>query len=89
MHNYAIGRIRLVQKRFGRRFSFTPLYRWQKFENERHYEPGEDIRRVWHGLTYDFRRAARRYREVLCVQQLDTCKGSFRPNMMRSEESTQ
>ncbi|CAB3405883.1 unnamed protein product [Caenorhabditis bovis] len=38
---------------------------WQNFENERHYEPGEDVmKRVWHGLTYDFRRWKRRYQEA-------------------------
>ncbi|XGW16336.1 hypothetical protein V3C99_001641 [Haemonchus contortus] len=38
---------------------------WQTFENERHYEPGEDyLKRTWHGLTYDFRRWKRRYQEA-------------------------
>lgn len=38
---------------------------WQKFENERYFTPGEEVlKRVKHGLTYDFRRATRRYKEV-------------------------
>lgn len=38
---------------------------WQNFENERHYEPGEEpLKRTWHALTYDFRRWKRRYYEV-------------------------
>ncbi|EYC08778.1 hypothetical protein Y032_0064g3524 [Ancylostoma ceylanicum] len=38
---------------------------WQSYENERHYEPGEDaLNRTWHGLTYDFRRWKRRYQEA-------------------------
>ncbi|VDM77902.1 unnamed protein product [Strongylus vulgaris] len=38
---------------------------WQSYENERHYEPGEDaLSRTWHGLTYDFRRWKRRYQEA-------------------------
>ncbi|EFO93823.1 hypothetical protein CRE_12628 [Caenorhabditis remanei] len=38
---------------------------WQRFENERHFEPGEDVmKRVWHGLTYDFRRWKRRFQEA-------------------------
>lgn len=47
----------------------TPLS-WQKFENERHFEPGEDVmKRVWHGLSYDFRRWKRRFQEVLKIRQ--------------------
>ena len=43
----------------------TTCCSWQKFENERHFEPGEDILgRTWHGLTYDWRRWRRRYYEV-------------------------
>ncbi|VDM44965.1 unnamed protein product [Toxocara canis] len=39
--------------------------KWQNFENERHFEPGEDVlKRVWHGLTYDFKRWKRRYKEA-------------------------
>lgn len=38
---------------------------WQNYENERHFQRGEEaFRRVKHGLTYDFRRASRRYKEV-------------------------
>ncbi|ETN85165.1 hypothetical protein RB195_021643 [Necator americanus] len=38
---------------------------WQAYDNERHYEPGEDaLNRTWHGLTYDFRRWKRRYQEA-------------------------
>ncbi|KAL6724782.1 hypothetical protein Aduo_019639 [Ancylostoma duodenale] len=38
---------------------------WQSYENERHYEPGEDpLNRTFHGLTYDFRRWKRRYQEA-------------------------
>ncbi|TKR81396.1 hypothetical protein L596_015270 [Steinernema carpocapsae] len=45
--------------------STTGTFTWKKFENERHYEPGEDVpKRVWHGLTYDFRRWKRRYEEA-------------------------
>uniref|UniRef100_A0A158R5J2 FAD-dependent oxidoreductase domain-containing protein 1 n=1 Tax=Syphacia muris TaxID=451379 RepID=A0A158R5J2_9BILA len=46
-------------------FHTSSSFRWQDFENERHYEPGEDVRkRVWHALTYDFRRWKRRYKEA-------------------------
>lgn len=48
-----------------RHLSTTPVRFWQNFENERHFEPGEELfKRVNHGLTYDFRRARRRYKEV-------------------------
>ncbi|VDM60565.1 unnamed protein product [Angiostrongylus costaricensis] len=48
-----------------RRIHFSIPSHWQTFENERHYEPGEDyLKRTWHGLTYDFRRWRRRYEEV-------------------------
>lgn len=41
--------------------------KWRNYENERHYEQGEDMfGRTWHGLTYDYRRAKRRFQEV-CV----------------------
>lgn len=50
---------------YARCFTTTPIRCWQNFENERHYEPGEEfLKRVKHGLTYDFRRAQRRYKEV-------------------------
>uniref|UniRef100_A0A0N4Z5L0 FAD-dependent oxidoreductase domain-containing protein 1 n=1 Tax=Parastrongyloides trichosuri TaxID=131310 RepID=A0A0N4Z5L0_PARTI len=43
----------------------TKVKCWQKFENERHYEPGEDVPgRIWHGLTYDFRRWRRRFNDA-------------------------
>ncbi|VDD87417.1 unnamed protein product [Enterobius vermicularis] len=46
-------------------FHTSTVNRWQDFENERHYEPGEDVmKRVWHGLTYDIRRWKRRYNEA-------------------------
>uniref|UniRef100_A0AC35TSI0 DAO domain-containing protein n=1 Tax=Rhabditophanes sp. KR3021 TaxID=114890 RepID=A0AC35TSI0_9BILA len=42
----------------------TPISAWQNYENERHYEPGEDVmNRTWHGLTYDFRRWKRRFQD--------------------------
>ncbi|KJH42878.1 FAD dependent oxidoreductase [Dictyocaulus viviparus] len=42
----------------------SPCY-WQNFENERHFEPGEDyLKRTWYGLTYDLRRWKRRYEEA-------------------------
>ncbi|KAE9419395.1 hypothetical protein Angca_003329, partial [Angiostrongylus cantonensis] len=48
-----------------RRIHFSIPSNWQTFENERHYEPGEDyLKRTWHGLTYDFRRWRRRYEEA-------------------------
>lgn len=48
-----------------RGLSFSAALRWKKFENERFYIPGEDVfARVWHGLTYDSRRWARRLDEV-------------------------
>ena len=38
---------------------------WEKYDNERHYEPGEDpMGRLWHGLTYDFRRWKTRYNKA-------------------------
>uniref|UniRef100_A0A1I7SFP6 FAD-dependent oxidoreductase domain-containing protein 1 n=1 Tax=Bursaphelenchus xylophilus TaxID=6326 RepID=A0A1I7SFP6_BURXY len=43
----------------------SAVRKWRDYENERHYEPGEDVfKRVWHGLTYDYRRARRRYAEA-------------------------
>lgn len=46
-------------------FHTSSVSGWQDFENERHFEPGEDVmKRVWHGLTYDFRRWKRRYKEA-------------------------
>ncbi|KAK0404837.1 hypothetical protein QR680_017657 [Steinernema hermaphroditum] len=51
-----------VQKRL---LHTTNVLGWQKYENERHFEPGEDVpKRVWHGLTYDFRRWKRRFNEA-------------------------
>ncbi|GMR33894.1 hypothetical protein PMAYCL1PPCAC_04089 [Pristionchus mayeri] len=48
-----------------RTLHFSAIRAWQGFENERHYEPGEDVlKRTWHGLTYDFRRWKRRYQEA-------------------------
>ncbi|KAI6181893.1 putative fad oxidoreductase [Aphelenchoides besseyi] len=48
-----------------RSLSLTSARFWQKYENERHYEPGEDfLARTWHGLTYDWRRWTRRYQEA-------------------------
>ncbi|CAI4229323.1 unnamed protein product [Auanema sp. JU1783] len=48
-----------------RRISTSSAVYWQNYENERHYEPGEDVlNRTWHGLTYDFRRWKRRYLEA-------------------------
>ena len=48
--------------------SFSQPRNWQTYENERYfgYEPSaeEPWKRIKHGLTYDLRRAARRYREV-------------------------
>ncbi|CAD5228094.1 unnamed protein product [Bursaphelenchus okinawaensis] len=43
----------------------TVVNRWREYENERYYEPGEDVlNRTWHGLTYDYRRSKRRFREA-------------------------
>ncbi|KAI6222507.1 putative fad oxidoreductase [Aphelenchoides besseyi] len=54
--------LRLLQQRS---LSLTSARFWQKYENERHYEPGEDfLARTWHGLTYDWRRWTRRYQEA-------------------------
>ena len=56
---------RLVRISCSRYISTTSPQLWKNYENERHYEPGEDVlKRVWHGLTYDFRRWKRRYNEV-------------------------
>jgi hypothetical protein len=39
--------------------------KWQVYENERYFEPGEEPwKRIKHVITYDFKRSARRYREV-------------------------
>lgn len=52
----------------------TAPIRWQGFENERHYEPGEDfMKRTWHGLAYDFRRWKRRYQEVRFLKYISPC----------------
>ncbi|KAE9550122.1 hypothetical protein FO519_006659 [Halicephalobus sp. NKZ332] len=43
----------------------TSVRLWEKYDNERHYEPGEDpMGRLWHGLTYDFRRWKTRYNKA-------------------------
>ncbi|KAM3727299.1 FAD-dependent oxidoreductase domain-containing protein [Dirofilaria immitis] len=43
----------------------TSLIRWQNFENERHFEPGEDIlKRMWYALKYDVKRWKRRWKEA-------------------------
>uniref|UniRef100_A0A7E4V1K9 FAD-dependent oxidoreductase domain-containing protein 1 n=1 Tax=Panagrellus redivivus TaxID=6233 RepID=A0A7E4V1K9_PANRE len=43
----------------------TTLCAWEKYDNERHFEPGEDVlKRVWHGLTYDVKRWKRRYQQA-------------------------
>lgn len=39
-----------------RNISLSRICPWQKFENERHYEPDEDFRRVWHGNYLFLRR---------------------------------
>jgi FAD-dependent oxidoreductase domain-containing protein 1 len=45
-----------------RYFQTSSIRKWEKYENERYYAPGEDpLKRVWHGLTYDFKRWKRRY----------------------------
>ncbi|KAL3088790.1 hypothetical protein niasHT_023138 [Heterodera trifolii] len=45
--------------------SFTQCKHWQPYENERYFEPGQEFwDRGKHILTYEFRRAARRYREA-------------------------
>ncbi|CAJ0575364.1 unnamed protein product, partial [Mesorhabditis spiculigera] len=45
--------------------SLSSKQAWQGYENERHYEPGEEpLKRTWHGLSYDFRRWARRFDEA-------------------------
>lgn len=55
----------LFHKHSIRYFTTSKIRCWQNFENERHYEPGEELfKRVKHGLTYDLRRAQRRYKEV-------------------------
>ncbi|VDO30105.1 unnamed protein product [Onchocerca flexuosa] len=46
-------------------FHTTPLIRWQNFENERHFEPGEDVlKRMWYALKYDVKRWKRRWKEA-------------------------
>lgn len=43
----------------------TQLQYWQRFENERHHEPGDDVvGRIWHAFTYDIRRWRRRYNDA-------------------------
>uniref|UniRef100_A0A1I7X9M2 Glycosyl-4,4'-diaponeurosporenoate acyltransferase n=1 Tax=Heterorhabditis bacteriophora TaxID=37862 RepID=A0A1I7X9M2_HETBA len=57
---------------------------WQNFENERHFEPGEDVlKRTWHGLTYDFKRWKRRYQEVCVILKLYLLLG-FKDNVITS-----
>jgi hypothetical protein len=56
---------------FSRYLSFSQQKLWQKYENERYfnYEPmaEEPWKRIKHGITYDLRRAARRYKEVYFI----------------------
>ncbi|KAI6190960.1 putative fad oxidoreductase [Aphelenchoides bicaudatus] len=56
---------RLNLQTLQRGLAFSAALKWKKFENERFYIPGEDVfARVWHGLTYDSRRWARRLDEA-------------------------
>lgn len=41
------------------------------FENERHFEPGEDVlKRMWYALKYDVKRWKRRWKEVILIKLL-------------------
>uniref|UniRef100_A0A0K0FYA2 FAD-dependent oxidoreductase domain-containing protein 1 n=1 Tax=Strongyloides venezuelensis TaxID=75913 RepID=A0A0K0FYA2_STRVS len=43
----------------------TQVQYWQRYENDRHYEPGEDVPgRVMHGLSYDLKRWRRRFNDA-------------------------